>query len=255
MKISRRDAIGLISAGAGLAALGTTADAGTPSTQAPGAARQDKPAVASAAPRVFRGEHKPAPLPFDPSKLNGLSEKLIRSHWENNYGGSVKALNAVERRLGAMLSETDLPAYVYGDLKREELLRTGSVVLHELYFANLGGDGRAGGRVADALKQWWGSRETWEAEFRRTAEALGGGSGWAVLAHNLHTGELHNYWAWDHMHGAASSRPLLVLDMYEHSYQMDYGAAAARYVDAFMRNVNWEEVERRYESSLKAPSA
>ncbi|HWW75442.1 MAG TPA: Fe-Mn family superoxide dismutase [Pyrinomonadaceae bacterium] len=254
MKISRRDAIGLISAGAGLAALGTTAgaDAHAQSTQAGGTSRQGKPTESAAAPpRVFRGEHKPAPLPFDPAKLNGLSEKLMRSHWENNYGGAVKALNAVERRLGAMLSEAELPAYVYGDLKREELLRTGSVVLHELYFANLGGDGRAGGRVGDALKQWWGSREAWEAEFRRTAEALGGGSGWAVLAHNLHTGELHNYWAWDHMHGAASSRPLLVLDMYEHAYHMDYGAAAARYVDAFMRNVNWEEVERRYESSLK----
>jgi Fe-Mn family superoxide dismutase len=154
-----------------------------------------------------------------------------------------------------MLNDKDLPAYVYGDLKREELLRTGSVVLHELYFANLGGDGRPGGRVLDALKQWWGSAEGWEAEFRKTAEALGGGSGWAVLTHNLHTGELHNYWAWDHMHNAATGRPLLVLDMYEHAYHMDYGAAAAKYVDAFMRNVNWEEVERRYESALKSQPA
>ena len=244
MKISRRDAIGLISAGAGVAALRTAAGAQSPAAGAD-----------SVAPRVFRGEHKPAPLPFNPAKLNGLSEKLIRSHWENNYGGAVKALNAVERRLGAALSEPDLPAYVYGDLKREELLRTGSVVLHELYFANLGGDGRAGGRVAESLKQWWGSRETWEAEFRRTAEALGGGSGWAVLSLNQHTGELRNYWAWDHMHGAAAGRPLLVLDMYEHAYHMDYGAAAARYVDAFMRNVNWEEVERRYQAAVKAPAA
>ncbi|HEX8118167.1 MAG TPA: Fe-Mn family superoxide dismutase [Pyrinomonadaceae bacterium] len=244
MKISRRDALGLVAAGAGVAALGKKVEA-----------VQAKQAAATTSAPAFRGEHKPAPLPFDPAKLSGLSEKLIRSHWENNYGGAVKALNAVERRLGAMLSEPDLPAYVYGDLKREELLRTGSVVLHELYFANLGGDGRAGGRVLDALKRAWGSAETWEAEFRKTAEALGGGSGWAVLAHNLHTGELHNYWAWDHMHGAAMGRPLLVLDMYEHSYHMDYGAAAARYVDAFMKNVNWAEVERRYEGALKAQSA
>ncbi len=131
-------------------------------------------------------------------------------------------------------------------------MRTGSVVLHEYYFANLGGDGKAGGKVLDLIKQWFGSFEQWEAEFKRTANALSGGSGWVILAHNMHTGEVHNYWAWDHMHNAPMSRPLLVLDMYEHAYHMDYGAAAARYVDAFALNVNWEEVNRRAEASLKA---
>ena len=201
--------------------------------------------------RAFRGEHQPRALPFDPAKLKGLSEKLIRSHHENNYTGAVKALNAVEQRLDAMMKDKDLPAYVYGDLKREELVRTGSVILHEYYFANLGGDGRAAGSVLDLIKQWFGSYEQWEAEFKRTANALGGGSGWAILAYNSHTNELHNYWAWDHMHNAPMSRPLLVLDMYEHSYHMDYGAAAAKYVDAFMQNVKWEEVNRRAEESIK----
>jgi len=90
----------------------------------------------------------------------------------------------------------------------------------------------------------FGSFSRWEAEFRRTASALAGGSGWAILAVTSH-GELHNYWAWDHTSGAPGSHPLLVLDMYEHAYHLDYGAAAARYVDAFMRNVRWEEVSRR----------
>src|SRR5918912_2873093 len=152
MKISRRDALGLLTAGAGLAALNGSAAARQKATPA-------KPTDAPQPPRAFRGEHKPAPLTFDPAKLKGLSEKLIRSHHENNYGGAVKALNAVERRLAAMLNDKDLPAYVYGDLKREELLRTGSVVLHEQYFANLGGDGRAGGEVLDALKSWFGGYE------------------------------------------------------------------------------------------------
>ncbi|HXG67797.1 MAG TPA: Fe-Mn family superoxide dismutase [Blastocatellia bacterium] len=205
--------------------------------------------------RAFRGQHQPKPLSFDPAKLKGLSEKLIRSHWENNYGGAVRALNAVEQRLDAMLKEKDLPAYMYGDLKREELVRTGSVVLHEHYFANLGGDGKAAGKVLDLLKQWFGSYEQWEAEFKKTANALSGGSGWVILAYNLHNGEVHNYWAWDHMHNAPMSRPLLALDMYEHSYHMDYGAAAARYVDAFMQNVNWEEVNRRAEAAMKASLA
>jgi len=228
--ISRRDA--LASAGTlGLLSLAGTAGAGEPPTRSP----------------VFAGRHEPRPLPFDPGKLHGLSEKLIRSHWENNYVGAVKALNGVEERLAALLKDTESPAFVYGDLKREELIRTGSVVLHDRYFGNLGGEGRASGKLAELVKAAWGSVDAWEAEFRKTAGALAGGSGWVILAINLHTGEPHNYWAWDHAHNAASGFPLLVLDMYEHAYHMDYGAAAARYVDAFFLNVNWDEVNRRAE--------
>ena len=200
---------------------------------------------------AFAGRHQPRPLRFDPAKLNGLSERLISSHWENNYGGSVKALNMVEGRLAAAMADKELPAVIYGDLKREELHRTGSVVLHELYFGNLGGNGVANGSVKRALATAFGSVEAWEAEFRRTAAALGGGSGWALLALNAHTGELHNYWMWDHMHAPATGIPLLALDMYEHAYHMDYGAAAARYIDAFMKNVDWEEVDRRYARAQK----
>ena len=252
--ISRRTAIRtLIVGGAGLGLARTTRTYGGPtqdSQQRSTANAQSTNAAAVA--RAFRGEHQVKPLPFDPAKLRGLSEKLIRSHWENNYGGAVKALNTVEQRLARMLAEPDLPAYVYGDLKREELVRTGSVVLHENYFANLGGDGKAGGKVLDLIKQWFGSYEQWEADFKKTANALGGGSGWTILAYNFHTGELHNYWSWYHMHNAPMSRPLLVLDMYEHAYHMDYGAAAAKYVDAFMQNVNWEEVDRRSAAAAKA---
>jgi Fe-Mn family superoxide dismutase len=128
-------------------------------------------------------------------------------------------------------------------------------VLHEHYFANLGGDGKASGGALELIKGAFGSYETWEAEWKRTAMALAGGSGWVVLAYNLHTGEAHNYWAWDHMHNAVLGAPLLVLDMYEHAYHMDYGAAAARYVDAFMANVRWDEVSRRAEWAQKARRA
>ena len=251
--LSRRKAIASMTAGgAGLALTSlignVTARAGEGSkeiTRAQAAA----PVVTA---RAFRGQHQSKPLAFDPAKLKGLSEKLVKSHWENNYSGAVKALNAVEQRLSAMLADKDLPPYVYGDLKREELVRTGSVVLHEYYFANLGGDGKVGGKIEDLIKQWFGSYEQWEAEFKRTANALGGGSGWTTLSYNLHTGEVHNYWSWDHMHNAPTGMPLLVLDMYEHAYHMDYGAAAAKYVDAFLQNVNWEEVNRRAEAAVKA---
>ena len=233
-KISRRTALsGMVSAAAATLLVSNE-------TQAQGVQTQVSDA--------FRGQHQPKPLPFDAAKLNGISEKLIRSHWENNYSGSVRALNTVEQRLASMMKEKDTPAFLYGDLKREELIRTGSVVLHEQYFANLGGNGKADGNARKLIERWFGGYAEWENEFKRTANALSGGSGWAILAFNQHTKELHNYWAYDHAHNAPFSMPLLVLDMYEHSYHVDYGAAAAKYVDAFMLNVNWEEVNRRVES-------
>jgi len=204
---------------------------------------------------AFAGAHQPRPLRFDPAKLDGLSERLIRSHHENNYMGSVKALNMIEGRLAAALADPDLPPVVYGGLKREELHRTGSVVLHEIYFDGLGGDGKAAGAVQAALGAAFGSFGSWEADFRRTGMSLAGGSGWCVLVYNLHTRSLHNHWAWDHMHGAIAGVPLLALDMYEHSYHIDFGSAAAKYVDAFMRNVDWEVVDGRYRAALAAGGA
>ena len=234
-KISRREAItGILATSAAVLTISESASAQTESPL-----------------RVFQGQHQPKPLPFDPAKLNGISEKLIKSHWENNYSGAVKALNVVEQRLAGMLKEKDLPPYLYGDVKREELIRTGSVVLHEQYFGNLGGNGKADGSALKLIEQWFGSYQNWETEFKKTGNALSGGSGWVILAHNLHTGEIHNYWQADHAHSPAMSIPLLVLDMYEHAYQMDYGAAAAKYVDAFMQNINWDEVNRRVEIGQK----
>ena len=257
-RLSRRKAVGaMIAGGAGLTLADLTGAVSADAKEEGGriAVSEGQTSGVAAAARAFAGRHQPRPLPFNPAKLDGLSEKLIRSHWENNYGGAVKALNAVEQRLASLLRDQELPPYVYGDLKREELVRTGSVVLHEHYFANLGGDGKAAGKVLDLIRQWFGGYEQWEAEFRKTANALAGGSGWVILTHNMHTGELHNYWAWDHMHNAPTGRPLLVLDMYEHAYHMDYGAAAAKYVDAFIRNVNWEEVNRRAEATAKSGPA
>jgi Fe-Mn family superoxide dismutase len=150
------------------------------------------------------------------------------------------------------MEDRDFPPLVYGGLKREELHRTGSMVLHELYFDQLGGNGKAAGSIANALAQSHGSFDAWEAEFRRTAMALAGGSGWAILAWNHHTNSLHNYWAWDHTNGPATGTPLIALDMYEHAFHMDYGAAATRYVDAFMRNLDWEVIERRFAAASKS---
>lgn len=175
--ISRREAItGVLAASAGVLTLNNVAEAQTETL-----------------PMAFAGKHQPKPLPFDAAKLNGISEKLITSHHNNNYVGAVNALNLVEKRLIALSKERDLPAYIYGDLKRQELVRTGSIVLHEHYFANLGGNGKADGSAKKLVEKWFGSYENWEAEFKRTGNSLSGGTGWTILAFNQHTKEVHNY--------------------------------------------------------------
>ncbi len=194
---------------------------------------------------AFSYQHAPVPLPFDARSLKGMSENLIRSHWDNNYSGAVKALNVVRTRLGEALADAELPPYVYNDLKREHLIRSGSVVLHELYFDNLGGDGKAAAAARTRIGASFGSFDRWETEFRRIAQGLGGGSGWVVLGFNEQLKLLENYWMADHASAPAHTRPILVLDMYEHAYHLDYGAAAAKYIDAFFTNINWDAVARR----------
>jgi superoxide dismutase, Fe-Mn family len=199
----------------------------------------------SASFNAFEYRHLPLPLPFDAAKLNGLSERLIQSHWQNNYGGAVRALNAIRSRLTRALDDESPPPYVYNGLKREQLVRTGSVILHELYFGNLGGDGKAPGDLRTRISSAFGTFDAWESEFRQIGEGLGGGSGWVVLGYNAHLKILENYWMADHSTHAAETRPVLVMDMYEHAYQMDYGAAAAKYIDAFFANIQWDVVASR----------
>jgi Fe-Mn family superoxide dismutase len=119
------------------------------------------------------------------------------------------------------------------------------MTLHEAYFGNLGGNGRADGAIANALADAYGSYDVWETHFRLTGASLGGGSGWAILASELMTGNLRTFWSGPHTQALATAVPLLVMDMYEHSYQIDYGAAALKYIDAFFANIQWDAVNRR----------
>ncbi len=190
------------------------------------------------------------PLSCEPTKLKGLSEKLIVSHYENNYGGAVKRLNAITAQL-AELDVAKAPGFVINGLKREELIATNSMILHELYFDSLGGDGVSGGAIEGALARDFGSLDRWRAEFVAMGKALGGGSGWVLLTYAHRHGRLVNQWAADHTHSLAGGTPILALDMYEHSYHMDYGANAGAYVDAFMRNIRWENVAHLYQIHAK----
>ena len=195
------------------------------------------------------------PLTFDPTQLTGLSEKLIVSPYENNYGGAVKRLNGIRDQL-TELDWSQTPSFVMNGLKREELIAANSSLLHELYFDNLGGDGalRPGG-LSVGFGRDFGSVERWQNEFLALAMAMGGGSGWALCSWSSRENHLINHWAADHTHLLGGATPLLALDMYEHAYHLDYGANAPAYIDAIMHNIAWEKVNARYTAAVKHDAA
>jgi Fe-Mn family superoxide dismutase len=195
-------------------------------------------------------EYEIKKLPFDPAKVKGLSEKLLQSHWANNYSGAVKRLNAIDAQL-AGLDFASAPVFVVNGLKREELIAANSMIIHELYFDCLGGEGEPKGALAEQLAKDFGSTARWKAEFVAVGKALGGGSGWVLLTWSPRDKRLVNTWAADHTMTLANGRPILAMDMYEHAYAMDYGAAAAKYVDAFMQGIRWETVASRFETYSK----
>ena len=168
---------------------------------------------------------------------------MISSHHSNNYAGAVKNLNKVELELAKVTKDT--PGFQVAALRERELTYTNSMILHEHYFGNLGGDGKLAGALDKRLAAQFGSAARWEELLRATALSLGGGSGWVILDLNYATGDLRIYGTPGHSHSVAFGQPLLVLDMFEHAYAMDHGAAHGKYVDAFFQNIAWSEVDKR----------
>lgn len=176
------------------------------------------------------------PLSCNPGTITGMSEKIIVSHHENNYGGAVKRLNAIEAQL-AELDWATAPVFVVNGLKREQMVAMNSMLLHEVFFDSLGAS-QADTRLAAQIDKDFGGLDKWAAQFTAMGKALAGGSGWVLLAWSPRDGKLVNTWAADHTGNVAGATPLLALDMYEHSYHMDFGAKAGAYVDAYMNNLN-----------------
>jgi superoxide dismutase, Fe-Mn family len=202
-----------------------------------------------------------APIAVRPSTLSGISEQMVVSHYENDYGNAVRTLNAVRRELAALDADTT-PHRLRG-LKREELSLMGSVALHELYFGNLGGFRRAGPNSGLGRPDWhevpdafaaeiaadFGGAGAWRREFVGTAQSLAGGSGWVLLTYSRRQKRFWNQIAADHTQAAVDAAPVLVLDMYEHAYQRGFGVNATAYIDTFIRNINWVVVLKRIEAA------
>jgi superoxide dismutase, Fe-Mn family len=194
-----------------------------------------------------------APIPCRPWLLNNLSSRLIESHYENNYGGAMRRLNAITEKL-ASIDFAATPAYELAGLKRDQLTALNSTLLHEIYFACLGGEGKNTESMLAVLAKDFGSADRWRAEFTAMGRALGGGSGWVLLSYVPRDGRLVNQFATDHSQSIAGAIPILALDMYEHAYHIDFGANATAYVDTFMRNLDWKAIEARYADAKNAPS-
>ncbi len=191
------------------------------------------------------------PIHCRPWTINGLTLKLIESHYENNYGGAMRRLNAISEQLET-LDFGKTPGYLINSLKREELIALNSTLLHELYFASLAfGDGKPAAGMARALERDFGSVDRWRSEFVAMGNALAGGSGWVLLVYVPRDGRLINQYAGDHGQTIAGGIPILALDMYEHAYHIDFGANAKAYVDTFMRNIDWAAVETRFADACR----
>jgi Fe-Mn family superoxide dismutase len=193
--------------------------------------------------------HQMKPLACDPARVRGMSERLIVSHYENNYGGAVKRLNLIEEQL-AGLDFAAAPGFLINGLKREQLIAANSMILHELFFEGLGEESAPGPELAEALARDFGSVERWRAEFVAMGKALAGGSGWVLLSHSPRDGRLVNQWAADHTTTLAGGRPILALDMYEHPTT---STSAPRPAATSTRSCRWS-VGRAPTTSTRLPA-
>jgi superoxide dismutase, Fe-Mn family len=181
-----------------------------------------------------------------PHNLKGISSDQIEQHWEL-YRGYVKNVN----ELIAEIAGAEPGSRPWAELKRRAGFELDGVVLHEYYFENLkaGTTLRPRGKLIQALDATWKDLEVWKEDFAHTGEIRG--VGWAILYHDPGTGHLFNWWVSDHELGhPAGFTPILVMDVWEHAYMVDHGAGGRKdYIEAFMENVNWDAVERRFEES------
>jgi len=177
--------------------------------------------------------------------IEGFSDTLVNNHF-TLYQGYVTNTNKLLDSLAAMLKEGKVATPEYAELKRRLGFEFNGMRLHEYYFENLGGKGALdkSGKLGKKLTEEFGSYEDWERDFRATATIRG--IGWAILYQDNVTGRLINQWINEHETGhPAGCTPLLVLDVFEHAFMIDYGLKRADYIEAFFKNINWSAVEAR----------
>ena len=182
--------------------------------------------------------------PYIADKLNitkdeeGLSLKMLQEHFKL-YEGYVKKSNEIQEKVkSADKSEAQATYSFIGELKRQETFAVNGMKLHETYFAHLSGDGEPKGELVLMIENDFGSLDEWKLEMVATALSA---RGWAILAFDFRDNALHIYGSDAHNVGAVwGAIPVIVLDVYEHAYIMDYGINRKSYLDAFFKNLDWE---------------
>ena len=177
--------------------------------------------------------------------MERFSETLLRNHF-TLYQGYVTNTNKLLETLGQMLKEGKVGTPEYAELKRRFGWEFNGMRLHEYYFENLGGkDGPVKtGNLQKKISQDFGSYESWEKEFKAVGAMRG--IGWAVLYQDPLTKGLLNFWINEHDMGhPAGCTPILILDVFEHAFMIDYGLKRADYIEAFLKNIDWKGAEGR----------
>lgn len=173
--------------------------------------------------------------------ISGLSDALLTNHF-TLYGGYVTNTN----KLLEIMKDKEVGSPEYNELRRRFGWEWNGMRLHELYFGNLakGGVVLSDRILKQKIENTWGSYENWEKEFRGMAAIRG--IGWVVLVHDKKEGKLLNIWVGEHDEGnLAGATPLLVMDVWEHAFMLDYGIKRLGYIDAFMAAIDWHAVEER----------
>jgi Fe-Mn family superoxide dismutase len=193
---------------------------------------------------------EPKPLPFDAEKLDGISAKTLAIHHDKLYTGYVAKAEEISQKLRE-LGSSGLAAgnATYSDLralKDAETFAVNGVYLHEWYFDVLGGDGMTekAPELSDALIKKWGSLEAGLKYFSECAMAA---RGWSVLCWDTKAGKLKHFNSDAHNQGGVwGCLPIIVLDVYEHAYFIDFGSDKKGYIAAFWKNFNWAKAEELY---------
>jgi len=177
--------------------------------------------------------------------MPGFGETLLKNHI-TLYQGYVTNTNKVLETLDSMLKEGKTAAPEFAELKRRLGWEFNGMRLHELYFENLGGNGplNQGGKLAKKLVENFGSVEAWEKDFRAVGAMRG--IGWAALYEDSASGRLINFWVNEHdVAHPAGCNPILIMDVFEHAFMLDYGLKRAEYIEAFFKNIDWKTAEAR----------
>lgn len=184
-------------------------------------------------------ERKAIQLPY--TSLEGLSDRQIDQHFSVLYKGYVAKLTEIEDKLSKTdLSTANATYSEVRELQRERIFAADGIRLHEGYFKNLGGSGGAPtGPIADLINQDFESFENWKDQFRASGMSA---RGWAILAYDHEDKKCHNYMTDIHSDGVWNCTPLVILDVYEHAYFIDYGTNRKDYIETFFNNVNWDYV-------------